>query len=130
MDAADRSYWKGNKRAPKRDGVLDVVSSAFNPALNASSWAACVEALRTITIPAVRAMAERAAKAESSFSDFAKWIPVSERTPAIRAFVLAWETAGALHCTVAQYRGTPGWFGPWDEKIEITHWMPLPEAPK
>lgn len=67
---------------------------------------------------------------EQRFAKASSWIPVSERLPFLRAYVWAWETAGALHCTIAQYRGSSGWYGPWDEQITVTHWMPLPEAPK
>lgn len=68
-------------------------------------------------------------EARQAISDCSTWIPVAERVPSLRAYVVAWETAGTLHCTIAQYRGTAGWYGPWGEKIQVTHWQPLPEAP-
>lgn len=77
---------------------------------------------------------------ERSFSEeIQKWIPVSERLPEPQQDVLAWEPASSLRYTIACYgaisrtRNTlasHGWIDSAGEIIDVSHWMPLPEAPK
>lgn len=60
-----------------------------------------------------------------------KWIPVSERLPEYGKVVLA---CGKRHATSGQFQGAyPSdphyWFWRGCSKY-VTHWMPLPEAPK
>lgn len=69
-----------------------------------------------------------------------KWISVEERLPEVSDLVLVIANGKPranveLHNAVliASYWGDEGWiadgFDGWD-KINVTHWMPLPEAPK
>lgn len=61
-----------------------------------------------------------------------RWIPVTERLPEYGEIVLAF---GKRHATSGQFRGTsptkPHWWH-WKGNTykEVSHWMPLPEAPK
>ena len=59
-------------------------------------------------------------------SQVPRWIPVEERPPKEFATVIIWRN----DCKNA----TIGWFigGYWSvpKGVRVTHWMPLPEAPK
>jgi Protein of unknown function (DUF551) len=68
------------------------------------------------------------------------WIPVEERCPAPGSSILFWTNEGT--CEMGYFRADDGepirWecerTGPQDERIDffegqVTHWMPLPEAP-
>lgn len=62
-----------------------------------------------------------------------KWISVTERLPDEWMPVLVWSWCG--FCEVAVYLGIPGkWRVTWNHNLldedTVTHWMPLPEAPK
>jgi hypothetical protein len=60
-----------------------------------------------------------------------KWIPVTERLPQRNAEVLVCDTRED-YVSVWEYMGEGLWFGNdviWATE-DITHWMPLPEAPK
>ena len=62
-----------------------------------------------------------------------KWIPVTERLPEEWTDVLVWSKCG--FCVVAVSLGSHGkWRESWTNMMiddnTITHWMPLPEAPK
>lgn len=69
-----------------------------------------------------------------------KWISVEERLPVVSDLVLV--IANGKPCAtvelhnavlIASYWGDEGWiadgFDGWD-KLDVTHWMPLPSAPK
>jgi hypothetical protein len=62
-----------------------------------------------------------------------KWIPVTERLPEERHWVLVWHT-GYGTAKKAKYKdeGLPMFVldGHCDNNGEVTHWMPLPEPPK
>ena len=61
-----------------------------------------------------------------------KWIPVTERLPEKGEIVLA---CGKRHATSGMFQGAsrndPKWWH-WKGNTlkEVTHWMPLPDAPK
>jgi hypothetical protein len=60
------------------------------------------------------------------------WIPCSERMPEPWEEVLAWEVdCGALVAAKAISPKSPWYVWNWEgqELPEITHWMPLPDAP-
>jgi len=62
-----------------------------------------------------------------------RWIPVTERLPEEWTDVLVWSKCG--FCVVAVSLGSHGkWREAWTHMMiddnTITHWMPLPEAPK
>lgn len=60
-----------------------------------------------------------------------KWIPVEERLPEDGQIVLA---LGLRHATSGMFRGTTSKPNIWHWKggfyKEVSHWMPIPEAPK
>lgn len=70
------------------------------------------------------------------------WISVKERMPPLKEKVLVWAvgksklTMGKTHCDVtftAEEMGEVRWWECWMRFIEdwdITHWMPLPDAPE
>lgn len=59
-----------------------------------------------------------------------KWISVKERLPEVEANVLAYIGYGCIVVCWLTYDGY--WQGPARifDKGEVTHWMPLPAAPK
>ena len=62
-----------------------------------------------------------------------EWISVKERLPQEWEEVLVWSSCGFVECAV--YIGIPGkWRVTWNHDLmemdTITHWMPLPDAPK
>jgi hypothetical protein len=64
-----------------------------------------------------------------------EWISVDERLPRESEVVLAYsEKFGVLHRIYTTYKGETRWWSDefWSttEQLGITHWMPLPEAPK
>ena len=67
---------------------------------------------------------------EKGKQDAVKWIPVTERLPEVKQPVLAWTKYGGYH-EAALWTGKK-WLINWDfdEIYGVTHWMPLPEAPK
>jgi hypothetical protein len=75
--------------------------------------------------------------AAMSFSDGAKWIPVEERLPEGEGQVLAVNSLGYMACVTSLFP-TPGGYDGEDATAEetdypigdVTHWMPLPGAPK
>ncbi|WP_405023575.1 DUF551 domain-containing protein [Klebsiella pneumoniae] len=61
-----------------------------------------------------------------------KWIPVSERMPEAEGHYLVWANASRIdgycdHLAIATYQG-----GEWSNEFNwlVTHWMPLPAAPR
>jgi hypothetical protein len=63
-----------------------------------------------------------------------KWISVKERLPIdhLKKYLVAFRDAGGSIVDMARYIPSDGWTcDNWDvpQKL-ITHWMPLPEAPK
>lgn len=75
-----------------------------------------------------------------AFSSIPKWISVDERLPEVSDVVLVIANGKprehiTLHnaLLIASYWGEEGWiadgFESWD-KLVVTHWMELPEAPK
>jgi hypothetical protein len=71
-------------------------------------------------------------------SDGTKWIPASERLPKYGETVLGWEPAARDH-SVVMFHGARAllscahatqWADCHGEWVDVSHWMPLPEAPK
>lgn len=62
-----------------------------------------------------------------------RWIPCSERMPSDHVGVLLWDSIDNTTFT-GHYSGSGGWdvdgFNDGTFYFEITHWMPLPEAPE
>lgn len=63
-----------------------------------------------------------------------KWISVKERLPidCLKKYLVAFRDAGGSIVDMARYIPSDGWTcDNWDVPQNlITHWMPLPEAPK
>ena len=63
-----------------------------------------------------------------------KWISVKERLPIdrLKKYLVAFQDAGGSIVDMARYFPSDGWTcDNWDVPQNlITHWMPLPEAPK
>ena len=63
-----------------------------------------------------------------------KWISVKERLPidSLKKYLVAFRDAGGSIVDMARYFPSDGWTcDNWDVPQNlITHWMPLPEAPK
>ena len=56
-----------------------------------------------------------------------RWIPVKEKTPEYDMPQLALNADG--DSLIANY-AYGEWFDTWGQDVEVTHWMPLPEAPE
>ncbi len=56
-----------------------------------------------------------------------RWIPVKEKTPEYDMPQLALNADG--DSLIANY-AYDEWFDTWGQDVEVTHWMPLPEAPE
>lgn len=63
-----------------------------------------------------------------------RWIPVTERLPKPLEYVLilTQKVIGDLHVSIGRYSRLTGlWYiGEYSTQANITHWMPLPDAPK
>lgn len=61
-----------------------------------------------------------------------KWVPVTERLPEIWQDVLTLSNYGkmSVDCVLADGSWCSSWICRSDSGRKITHWMPLPEAPK
>jgi hypothetical protein len=89
------------------------------------AWDALVEHARTLE----RELAE----ATSRISDSQKWVPVAERLPEgdeTRQF-LTYSTEWGIEARWFEVKGNyRGFCWRSEEGEHVTHWMPLPEAPK
>lgn len=56
-----------------------------------------------------------------------RWISVTEKTPEYDMPQLALNADG--DALIANY-AYGEWFDTWGQNVEVTHWMPLPDAPK
>ena len=56
-----------------------------------------------------------------------RWISVTEKTPEYDLPQLALNADG--DALIANY-AYGEWFDTWGQNVEVTHWMPLPEAPE
>lgn len=79
----------------------------------------------------VIALAQRKqAKAEAerdALREKKRWISVTEKTPEYDMPQLALNADG--DALIANY-AYGEWFDTWGQDVEVTHWMPLPEAPE
>lgn len=84
---------------------------------------ACVETLCKYALDLIeRLTAENAALREKK-----QWISVTEKTPEYDMPQLALNADG--EALIANY-AYGEWFDTWGQDAEVTHWMPLPEAPE
>lgn len=56
-----------------------------------------------------------------------RWIPVSEKAPEYDMPQLAMTADGEVLTANYAYGE---WFDTWGQDVDVTHWMPLPEAPE
>lgn len=78
--------------------------------------------IERLTAENAKAEAERDALREKK-----RWISVTEKTPEYDMPQLALNADG--EALIANY-AYGEWFDTWGQDVEVTHWMPLPEAPE
>lgn len=69
-----------------------------------------------------------------SYIMYGEWISVNDRLPRVGEYVIAYGDNGPKGCCMAFVNDDDEWLYEIDNHYEngygITHWMPLPEAPK
>ena len=83
----------------------------------------CVEHLAT----AAASLIERLTAENAALREKQRWISVTEKTPEYDMPQLALNADG--EALIANY-AYGEWFDTWGQDVEVTHWMPLPEAPE
>ena len=83
---------------------------------------AAANVIERLTAENAKAEAERDALREKQ-----RWISVIEKTPEYDMPQLALNADG--DALIANY-AYGEWFDTWGQDVEVTHWMPLPEAPE
>ena len=62
------------------------------------------------------------------------WIPVEEELPKENGktgqSISVWATNGLMSCEMRYNFDTKKWTDMWGDPFDVTHWMPLPEAPR
>ena len=81
----------------------------------------CVEHLAT----AAASLIERLTAENAALREKQRWISVTEKTPEYAMPQLALNADG--DALIANY-AYGEWFDTWGQDVEVTHWMPLPEA--
>lgn len=76
---------------------------------------------------AVLNLVENLTAENASLREHNRWIPVTEKTPEYDMPQLVLNADG--DALIANY-AYGEWFDTWGQDVEVTHWMPLPEAPK
>lgn len=99
--------------------------------LGTDTWTSCdvdkvgmdaADLIERLTAENAKAEAERDALREKK-----RWISVTEKTPEYDMPQLALNADG--EALIANY-AYGEWFDTWGQDVEVTHWMPLPEAPE
>lgn len=72
-------------------------------------------------------MIERLTAENAALREKRRWIPVEEKTPEYDMPQLALNADG--DALIANY-AYGEWFDTWGQDVEVTHWLPLPEAPE
>ena len=70
---------------------------------------------------------ERLTAENAALREKTRWISVTEKTPEYDMPQLALNADG--EALIANY-AYGEWFDTWGQDVEVTHWMPLPEAPE
>ncbi len=70
---------------------------------------------------------ERLTAENAALREKKRWISVTEKTPEYDMPQLALNADG--DALIANY-AYGEWFDTWGQNVEVTHWMPLPEAPE
>ena len=99
--------------------------------LGMDTWPSCdvnkvgmdaADLIERLTAENAKAVAERDALREKT-----RWIPVTKKTPEYDMPQLALNADG--DALIANY-AYGEWFDTWGQDVEVTHWLPLPEAPE
>lgn len=106
-------YWKTEQLTAEQKEKLGV-----------DTWTSCdIDKVGTDAADLIeRLTAENAALREKQ-----RWISVIEKTPEYDMPQLALNADG--DALIANY-AYGEWFDTWGQDVEVTHWMPLPEAPE
>ena len=72
-------------------------------------------------------MIERLTAENAALREKQRWISVTEKTPEYDMPQLALNADG--DALIANY-AYGEWFDTWGQDVEVTHWMPLPDAPE
>ena len=113
-------YWKTEQLTAEQKEKLGV-----------DAWTSCdvdkvgmdaADLIERLTAENAKAEAERDALREKK-----RWISVTEKTPEYDMPQLALNADG--DALIANY-AYGEWFDTWGQDVEVTHWMPLPEAPE
>ena len=84
----------------------------------------CYETVKSI---AAARLIERLTAENAALREKQRWISVTEKTPEYDMPQLALNADG--DALIANY-AYGEWFDTWGQDVEVTHWMPLPEAPE
>ena len=90
----------------------------------------CFEEVNTAAADLIERLTAENAKAEAerdALREKKRWISVTEKTPEYDMPQLALNADG--EALIANY-AYGEWFDTWGQDVEVTHWMPLPEAPE
>lgn len=89
----------------------------------------CTERLADEAITMIERLTAENAKAEAerdALREKKRWISVTEKTPEYDMPQLALNADG--DALIANY-AYGEWFDTWGQDVEVTHWLPLPDAP-
>lgn len=127
-------WWPGNPKVEPYMLAVNAVLDRYFPHQSEAStdiYNRVYEAMDTSR----RELESQLASLQSRLAAF-EWIPVSERLPEKFTSVLIWDDAsdacfyGNLLPDKKQWTTAGGFYFHGKEFARITHWMPLPEAPK
>lgn len=110
-----------------RDPLADVIARCLE--LHIVHQGGMVQKMKHADIERIAAML-RAVPSETSF----RWIPVSERIPERHVYPQSWLVFDGERIRLETNH--PSWWNKKDERGKeydgptVTHWMPMPEAPK
>lgn len=92
--------------------------------LGTDTWASCD--IDKVGLDAAD-LIERLTAENAALREKRRWIPVEEKTPEYDMPQLALNADG--DALIANY-AYGEWFDTWGQDVEVTHWLPLPEAPE
>ena len=106
-------YWKTEQLTAEQKEKLGV-----------DTWTSCdIDKVGTDAADLI----ERLTAENAELREKKRWISVTEKTPEYDMPQLALNADG--DALIANY-AYGEWFDTWGQNVEVTHWMPLPDAPK
>ena len=106
-------YWKTEQLTAEQKEKLGV-----------DTWTSCdIDKVGTDAADLI----ERLTAENAELREKKRWISVTEKTPEYDMPQLALNADG--EALIANY-AYGEWFDTWGQDVEVTHWMPLPEAPE